>query len=284
MSPERHRLGDGWRLALGTLTRLPVPAPRRVDRPTAAAAMLLSPVVALAPAALVVLALLVALLRPGIAPVAAVLAVAAMALLTGGLHLDGLADTADGLAAAGKHGRERGLAVMREGDTGPAAVTAVALVLLLDVAALAALPGLALDVAPASAGGASVPATVVAVVVGVPVVLSRTVLPWACLTVLPAARRDGLGVGVAGTVAPWRATLVSLVVLVAAAGGHLLLGVPLAGLVGAVLGATLPVAWLLARARTRLGGVTGDVLGAAVELALAGALAGTAVGLALALG
>ena len=69
----------------------------------------------------------------------AVLAVAVLGLLTGGLHLDGLADTADGLAS--RRPREEALTIMRQGDTGPLGVAALVLAVLLQVTALAALPG-----------------------------------------------------------------------------------------------------------------------------------------------
>ena len=67
----------------------------------------------------------------------AVLALAALALLTRGLHLDGLADTADGLGPL--RGRERALQVMRQSDVGPFGVVTLVLTLLLQVACLAAL-------------------------------------------------------------------------------------------------------------------------------------------------
>ena len=70
--------------------------------------------------------------------VGAMLLVALWAALTGGLHLDGLADTCDGLG--GGWSRERALAIMRDVRSGPYGVTAIVLVLGLKAAALASLP------------------------------------------------------------------------------------------------------------------------------------------------
>src|SRR3712207_2732663 len=67
----------------------------------------------------------------------AVLGVAALAALTRGLHLDGLADTADGLGPL--RDRQRALQVMHQGDAGPFGVVALVLVVMLQVACLAAL-------------------------------------------------------------------------------------------------------------------------------------------------
>ena len=70
--------------------------------------------------------------------VAGMLLVALWSVLTGGLHLDGLADTADGLG--GGWSRERALAIMRDGRSGPYGVTAIVLVLGFKAATLASLP------------------------------------------------------------------------------------------------------------------------------------------------
>ena len=248
--------GDAVRLAVGTLTVLPVRPPRAVDRPTAALAMVIAPAAVLPVA--VVVGVVVWLGEAVLAPplLTAALAVGVLAYGSGGLHLDGLADTADGLAVPGD--RNRRLEVMRTGDVGPVGVTTLLLVLLVQTSALA-------GVLAARAGADS------AVAAGLAVVVSRAALAPACLRGLPAARAEGLGTAVAGSV-PAPAALVVVVLLTAVAGlvegGRGVTGVVLAG---------LAVAGLLLRARRRLGGVTGDVLGACVELALAGYLVGLAV-------
>jgi adenosylcobinamide-GDP ribazoletransferase len=239
---------NALRLCLGTLTVLPVRAPT-VGRRTAGAAMALAPV---AGAVLGVLAVLVGSL-PSPPLLTAVLVVAALALATRGMHLDGLADTADGLGS-GKPAAGA-LEVMRRSDIGPFGVVTLVLVLLLQVASVAS--------ARAHAGGE--------LAVGVVVLASRAVLPVLCAW-WPSARPDGLGHLVAGSVRPWQVA-VSLVATAALAGLAVALGAYPSGwsMAAVVVGPALGVG-LAAYAARRLGGVTGDVLGAAVEVALTAGL------------
>lgn len=176
--------------------------------------------------------------------------VATLALGTRALHLDGLADTVDGLGSGWD--RERALEVMRRGDVGPMGV--VALVLVLGVQA-----GVIGDLAE---GWAS------ALAVAVLVCCSRAVLSVVCVQGVRAARPAGLGAAVAGSVPIRWAVLTWLVV-----GSALALLWPLlsAGELDGVLVALVAlvvVAALVAWCVHRLGGVTGDVMGACVEVAL----------------
>jgi adenosylcobinamide-GDP ribazoletransferase len=179
------------------------------------------------------------------------LAVGAAALLTGALHLDALADTADALGATT---RERALEIMRDHAVGAFGATALIVVCVVDAAVLgalaesddAALVGLA---AGAAGRAAMLP--------------SAYVLPYA---------RSGEGQGILlADIGPATlgaaAALAVLLALPAGAAG-------LWGIVAAVLSAV--VLGLLAR--RRFGGVTGDVLGATAKLSeTAALLAGVAV-------
>lgn len=257
--PERV-LTNGLRLAVGTLTALPVPAPGRVGRPEARVAMLTAPLAVLPIAACAGLAGWLAIVA-GLPPLpSAVLAVGTLALGTRGLHLDGLADTADGLAVS--YDREKALEVMRRGNTGPAGATALVLVLALQVAAGAALF--------ASAWGVGA-----FVVLGC---LSRASLAITCAAGVPPARPGGLGAAVSGAV-PRPLGAASAVLAAAAACAVLAAtGRPwwLGGL--AVVAAALVVLGLTRRCVRRWGGVTGDVMGAGVEIAFAALLVVGAAG------
>ncbi len=270
-APRERRRGsfaDAWRLAFGTFTALPVSHPKRVGVATFGRAMLIAPVTtAPALAAWVVLSLLA---THGVLPgmVAGALALAATALASRALHLDGLADLADGLTAG--HDPERSLAVMRKGDVGPAGIAILVLVLLVDASCLATL---LID-----GGGMTLAA--------VALVASRLAPAICARDGIPAARPEGLGQAVAGSVS--RKAVVAQVVVVCllagalgwlamspeSAAGHLRAAVGgvvvvLAGVVGALA--------VRHRAVRRLGGITGDVIGAAIEIALALALVAATV-------
>jgi adenosylcobinamide-GDP ribazoletransferase len=173
----------GARLSLTTLTVLPVRGPASVDRRAAGVAMAGAPLVGL------LLGLLAGGVLEGTRAVtdggellACALAVAALAALTRGLHLDGLADTVDGLASYLPP--EQARAVMKKPDLGPLGLAAVVLDLLVQTAALLA----------CVAAGRGLLALVLAAVTG------RVAVTLACTRVTPAASPGGLGAAVAGTV------------------------------------------------------------------------------------
>lgn len=232
----------GLRLALSWLTVLPARVDE-VDARTAASAIRWAPVAGalLGVAAAGVLAGLTALDVPGLA--AGLLTVGFLALATRGMHVDGLADTADGLGCYGPPARA--LAVMRDGGAGPFAVVTLLVVLGGQAAALAELAD-------------SPWAVVVAVAAG------RAAFAWPCRRGVPAARPEGLGALVAGS-QPWWVAPAWWAVLAAAAvpaGDE-----PWQGPVALLL-AALTVVALSAHTRRRLAGTTGDVLGAVCEISV----------------
>lgn len=179
---------------------------------------------------------------------ATVIDLAFLAVASGGLHLDGLADAADGLLASGD--RERRLAAMRDSRTGAFGVAAVGLVVLLEFSALSSIP-------PADR----------AVALVIAVTLSRWALSLAVWS-FPAARADGLG-------AVFARQVVALDILIASATMGLIVGTlaPPAVATAGVVVAVLVVLALGSLARARVGGLTGDVYGAIGEVAFACGLA-----------
>ncbi|TQS30856.1 adenosylcobinamide-GDP ribazoletransferase [Microbispora sp. KK1-11] len=302
--PRTSGFGAAWRLAVGTLTVFPV-RPVEVDRAVAGRAMSLAPLVGV----LLGLAAAVVLEAAGAASgsplLGAVLAVGALAWLTRALHLDGLADLADGLGS-GKPA-DGALDVMKRSDIGPFGVVTLVVALLVQVAVLS------------RSGTAAWVALVAAAATG------RLAVTWACREGVPGARPTGLGALVAGTVRRGTAITVTIataavvvvLALVAATGPslldycwpfglsnpfgraypepvpysyseatygytaysdprpggllRLLSGDPylitVAGLLLAMAAGLGAAALLRRRAVRRLGGVTGDVLGALVETA-----------------
>lgn len=249
-------LRDAWRLAVGTLTAVPVRPPALVDRRRAGLAMLLAPL-AVVPVGLAVAVVGYAGARWATLPplVIGLVAVGVVVLANRAFHVDGLADTVDGLAAS--YDREQALAVMKTGTSGPAGVVAIVLAVGLQAAGLASLAG----------PGAHLLAR--AVLAGLAVCVSRAALALCCAAGVPSARPGGLGDTYTQTVprpvavAVWALGAAVLAVSGAAAGLAWWRGVV------AVVAAAVVVGLLVAHAVRRLGGVTGDVFGAAVELALA---------------
>ena len=163
-----------------------------------------------------------------------------LALVTGGLHLDGLADVFDGLGG-GRGDRERTLAIMRDGRSGPHGVVALVLILMAKVWAIRA----------------ALEHDDLVLLVAFPAV-ARTVavlLVWG----FPYARADGLGSGFKESVG------VAHVSMALTVGGAVawLAGVDPVALAAAWV-APLLLALLL---RRRIGGLTGDAYGAAIEIA-----------------
>jgi adenosylcobinamide-GDP ribazoletransferase len=178
----------------------------------------------------------------GLTPViAGLLAVAATILMTGALHEDGLADSADGLFAGAESARR--LEIMRDSRIGAYGTLALILSVGLRAAALAAI----------AAPGPAVAALIAAHA------LARA-LPPAVMAWAPLARDDGLAAaaGQVETECAWTALGIGAAVAVVFLG----LGPGLVALLAA--GSIGLVAFRLAR--TRIGGYTGDVLGAIEQL------------------
>jgi len=171
---------------------------------------------------------------------AGLLTVTAWKLLTGGLHLDGLADCLDGL---GGRDAEHRLAIMRDSRIGAFGALGLILLLLLEIAAVTEMPqsvrARALVVVPAVARAT-------------PPLLARLFLP---------AKHEGLGAafgtGVGALAAP---IALSMALVVAIAALHVL---------GVVVMAVSVVSALMVTRffAARVSGITGDMLGAAIEIA-----------------
>jgi len=223
-------------VALGFLTRVPVPS--GVFDDTRATHQSLAWYSTVGGVIGVVLWLLAQLLHAWPPLLSAAVILIVWIGITGALHLDGLADSADAWIG-GIGSRERTLEIMKDPRCGPAGVVALVAVLLLKFAALASAPasgGIALLLAP---------------------VLARAALTLAFVTT-PYARTQGLGSALRD--APRSASWLGIA---AAAVVALCFGVR--GLVASIAAAVVFALWRRTCMR-RLGGFTGDTCGALAEI------------------
>jgi adenosylcobinamide-GDP ribazoletransferase len=226
----------GLAVALGLLTTLPVPLPIEPTPGAVGRAAVWFPLVGALIGGLTWLTWVgvVRVLPPA---VAAVLALLVWIGLTGGLHLDGLADGGDALAAAVP--RERRLAILRDPRLGTFGAISLIAVILLKTTALAAL-------APGQ---------------GLTLVLAASLARWCVLPVglMPTARREGMAADFALGLRPRHLLPAAMAPLALAA----VMG--WRGLAAVVVG-LIVTAGVMALAWRRLGGSTGDVMGMTVEL------------------
>jgi adenosylcobinamide-GDP ribazoletransferase len=231
---------DQFLLATGVLTRLPVAATAS-EEGTIAEASWAFPAVGAGIGMIAALVLFVASSFNIGAWSAALLALVTAGLITGALHEDGLADTADGFG--GGRTRDDKLAIMRDSRSGTYGVLALIFSIGLRAGALIAI-GSPIE------GGLALIAAHTASRAGLPVIMR-----W-----LAPARTDGLG-AMAGTPGPVT-MLVALAIGILVALG--MLG-PIRGAVALVLTGVMMAATAML-ARRQIGGYTGDVLGALQQI------------------
>ena len=246
--------------ALGMFTILPVPPTMDLDERTRRRIMLAFPWAGLVCGLLSALAAGIVLLCDAGDLLAAMVGLAALAGVTGAMHLDGIGDTADGLAS--RKGPEDALALMRKSDIGPMAVATIILVLLVQAAALAspALVGTGRLVATsdgASFGWERSARLLLAALVCMPTV-GRVAATNATVQGIPGARPGGFGSLFTGITSP----------LLCAASGWLASGsVALAAVFVVAALASWAVAWRWQEhLLRRLGGLTGDTFGSLIEV------------------
>ena len=179
----------------------------------------------------------------------AALTIAAVVIITGALHIDGLGDFFDGMF--GGHDPETRLRIMKQPDVGAFGVAAVVLVLLIDWVALS-----------------SISMTMAWIVLPLVGVVSRAA-PLVVMSVTSHVSQNGLGQSYAGLSKIALITVIMLAAVVAAIiGGGLSLSIAIVGLIAAVLIGLF--------SKKRIGGANGDVYGASIELVMAVCLIGAA--------
>jgi adenosylcobinamide-GDP ribazoletransferase len=178
----------------------------------------------------------------GIIP--ALLAIGASAVLTGALHEDGLADSADALLGSGRT-RERCLAIMKDSRLGTYGALALGFGVALRVAALGVLP-FAVPALIAAHAGARCAAGILLIL-----------MPYAGDRAQAKIHYSDEGLKSVEGLAMFAFTLLGLGPLIVVAGMKILFAAAIASLL---------VAAVAARAKKMIGGITGDVLGAAEQI------------------
>jgi adenosylcobinamide-GDP ribazoletransferase len=227
----------GFWIALQFLTVIPLPFKKQWEAKDIASSLIFFPVVGL------LIGLLVFLtnwgLGEGFSPViSAVLTLLFWVLISGAMHLDGLADSCDGLGGSTP---EKRLEIMKDSHCGAFGVTGVSLLLLVKFAAIVSLSGWEWET----------------------LVLAPVLGCWAmvlAITVFPYARKEGLGKAFKQGSTILRFIIASIITLAAA--------ILLAGWWGIAVMAIICLVTLLAGVffKSRLGGLTGDTYGAIKEV------------------
>jgi adenosylcobinamide-GDP ribazoletransferase len=248
-----NEAGHFWN-ALRFLTVIPVPATDHVEDDWLMRAAKYFPLIGIIVGIFSgVVLLLAGKIWSGVLP--PLLAVAAGIVLTGALHEDGLADTADGLG--GGRSRESRLTIMKDSRIGTYGALALGLTVALRVAALAALsPRIGAAALIAAHAGGRLAAS-----------MAMTWLPYA---------GDPAATKLTYADAPLRSSEIALaVIFLLAAWLPLARTAIFASFIGLLAGSVL-AGWLVDRARKLIGGYTGDVLGAIEQVFEVGFLLGVA--------
>ena len=227
----------GFWIALQFLTIIPMPFKKEPEMREIASSLVFFPIVAL------LIGLLLFLANWGLGEVFSPVVTAAFTLLvwiliSGAMHLDGLADSCDGLAG---NTAEKRLEIMKDSHTGAFGVVGISLLLLVKFAAIVSLSGWEWE------------ALVLAPVFGT----------WAmvlAITVFPYARKNGVGQAFKQGATIFKLLIATIITLAAAA--------LLAGWWGVVIMAITCLVTVLVGVffKSRLGGLTGDTYGAIKEV------------------
>ncbi len=232
---------NGFILNLQFFTRIPVPVKVDYSDRAFAAGAVCAPLIGLLIGLIAAGTCLLAGLS-GIRMLAVFLAMIAGIAVTGGLHLDGLADTFDGIFSY--RDRERALAIMKDSRLGTSGAIGLILVLMMKFILLVSLPDryllLCLSAMP---------------------VLSRMTVSWSAgLSAYARKGEKGMAAGLVEHTGPVEIAVSTVLALII---GVILLRFAAVPLVMIVIAFTLA---MVLYAKVRIGGVTGDVIGAIIEL------------------